>query len=454
MRFLFIVILFSSLQIHAQSLVSKSDLDFLKELTQAVIDSSRILPNQRISPDFGPNQTGGTLIRPGGRSSYPAFWIRDYAMSVGTGMMSWEEQKHMLMLTATTQNDVLRKTKFGSIIPRGAIADHIRIDDGQAIYFPGTYSVENQGETRWGYQPPLDDVFYFIQMAYEYVKQSKDLTILDQPIRGNSLFQRLLLALEAVPINPVNQLVSVHEKNRGVDFGFRDAIHITGDLCFSSLLRYQALLQIAELYQWKGNRVEFRQMQSRAGYVKQQIIRVFLNSTGMLKASTGKSAQSDVWSTAWAVYLGVLHGKDAMKASQRLNSAYLDKELAYRGAVRHVLKSDDFSEKTAWEGSLVKKDTYQNGAYWSTATAWVAYTMSLSPNSKAKHLIDEFIQDLKQGDFRKGKEFGAPWECFTDTSQQNPVYMTSVSVPYQVLIDLASKAQKPTSHRRIKNSLN
>ncbi|CAM4116000.1 hypothetical protein EWU23_03405 [Cytophagaceae bacterium 50C-KIRBA] len=439
MRLFLLLIFWPFIQINAQSLISQDDWQFLKELTQAVIDSSRIRPHQRISPDFGPNQTGGTLIRPGARTSYPAFWIRDYAMSVGTGMITIKEQKHMLCLTAATQNEQIKKTKYGSTIPKGAIADHIRIDDAKPIYFPGTYSFENQGEIQWGYQPPLDDMFFFIHMAYEYVKQSEDLAILDQKIHGISLFNRLILALESVPINPKNQLVSVTDSNRGVDFGFRDAIHMTGDLCFPSLLRYQALCQLAELYQWRGNEEECRRQKAKAAILKQNIVNVFLEPNGMLKASTGKSAQVDVWSTAWAVYTRVLAGEDALKASRRLSQAYQNNTLAYRGAVRHVLKSDDFSEFTAWEGSLVKKESYQNGAYWSTATGWVAYTLTLTHFSLGQQLIQELIKDLRKGDFRKGKGFGAPWECFTESYQQNPVYMTSVSVPYQVIQQWTNK---------------
>ncbi|CAM3884909.1 glucosidase family protein [Aquirufa aurantiipilula] len=454
MRLLFLLIFFPFLQIHAQALISQADLHYLKELTQAVIDSSRILPNQRISTDFGPNQTGGTLIRPGGRSSYPAFWTRDYAMSVGTGMITLEEQKHMLLLTASTQNDEIKKTVHGSIIPQGAIADHIRIDDAKPIYFPGTYSFENQGEIRWGHQPPLDDMLYFIHMTYEYVKQSKDLSILDQQIRGISLFNRLILALKAVPENPSNQLVHVEASNRGVDFGFRDAIHITGDLCFTSILKYQAISQLSEMYQWKGNQMEHQKLKTLANTIKRNIVQVFLEPNGMLKASTSMSAQADVWSTAWAVYTGVLSKDKAIQASQRICQSYQNKTLAYRGAVRHVIRTDDFNDKTAWEGSLVKKDTYQNGAYWSTATGWVAFTMALTQPTLAQQLIQEFIADLRTGDFRQGRGFGAPWECFTERDQQNPVYMTSVSIPYQVLLNSTISGKKPTIHRRIKNSLN
>ena len=121
------------------NLLSESDLEYLKELTKDVLDSSRIYPGQKISPDFEGNHTGGILIRPGGRSCYPSFWIRDYAMSLECGFVTKDEQKHMLQLTASTQCDQTWITKAGSMIPMGAVADHIRIDDGKPIFYPGTY---------------------------------------------------------------------------------------------------------------------------------------------------------------------------------------------------------------------------------------------------------------------------------------------------------------------------
>ena len=115
-------------------LLSKQDLQFLKGLTSSVMDSSRIYPGQKAVDYFGPNNTGGTLIRPGGRNAYPSFWIRDYAMSLESGLVKPQEQKHMLLLTASTQCDQTWITKGGSMIPYGAIADHIRIDDSLPIF--------------------------------------------------------------------------------------------------------------------------------------------------------------------------------------------------------------------------------------------------------------------------------------------------------------------------------
>ena len=40
---------------------------FLKDMIKAVIESARVLPGQSVAGSC-PNTTGGTLIRPGGRS--------------------------------------------------------------------------------------------------------------------------------------------------------------------------------------------------------------------------------------------------------------------------------------------------------------------------------------------------------------------------------------------------
>ena len=412
-----------------KSILGTNDLVFLEQMVKDVMEASRIYPGQKISKDFGPNQTEGVLIRPGGRTSYPAFWIRDYAMSIETGYVSEKEQKHMLELTASTQSDSLIRTKWGTSIPKGSIADHIRIDDGKPIYFPGTYSFENQGEKKWGMQPPFCDQFFFIQMAYFYVKSFSKTPTLSKEINGVKLINRLEQAYQMPPSHPRSHLVQVDETNRGVDFGFRDAIYITGKLCYASLLKYQAAKQIAYLYGKMGNKSMSLRYQQEANLLKLSIIRTFIDTRGMLRASTGMSGQADVWATSLAINLGVLTGKSRLKAAQYLRDAYLRGELSQKGNIRHVVQSDDFSATSAWEKSVVPINTYQNGAYWGTPVGWVCQAIAYVDLPSAQKLAKEFIQELREGDFRKGDTFGSPWECFNDKLTQNPVYLTSVAVP-------------------------
>ena len=433
--FLILILINTLIQGQKKDLLQTEDLAFLKQMVKDVMDSSRIYPNQIISDNFGPNQTGGILIRPGGRNSYPAFWIRDYAMSIQSGFVTQEEQKHMLLLTAKTQSDEFKFTKWGSFIPKGAVADHIRIDDGKPIYFPGTYSYENQGDKKWGMQPPFCDQFFFIQMAFDYVTSFSAFHTLNENINGIRLLDRLELAYQMPPTDSITGLIEVNNENRGVDFGFRDAIYITGKLCFASILKYQASLQLALLFQEMGDKKKALMYKNEATKIKKSIIKTFKNEDGMLLASTETSAQADVWATSLAIHFDVLRGNNRLKAAKHLLQGYISGELSQNGNIRHILKSDDFNENSSWEKSLVPKDTYQNGAYWGTPVGWVCKAIAYVDQIAAQKLASEYIQDLRKGDFRKGGDFGAPWECFNGNAKQNPVYLTSVAVPFIIFKD-------------------
>ncbi|MGV8096104.1 MAG: hypothetical protein AB2L24_29990 [Mangrovibacterium sp.] len=52
-------------------ILTESDFGFLEEMTKDVLESSRIYPGQTITSGPLPNNTGGILIRPGGRDCYP-----------------------------------------------------------------------------------------------------------------------------------------------------------------------------------------------------------------------------------------------------------------------------------------------------------------------------------------------------------------------------------------------
>ncbi len=414
-------------------IISKGDLDFLKQMTKAIIDSARIAPGQTISSSFGPNNAGMTLIRPGGREAYPSFWIRDYAMSVETGFISLEEQKQLLLLTARTQSDKTWKTKKGGLIPKGSIADHIRIDNLKPIFFPGTYDENEQGDGRFGYAPPICDQYFFIQMAYFYLKQSKNTKILLDYVNHIPLITRLQNAFEVPPSHKENEIVYTTNSTRAVDFGFRDAIIITGDLCMSSILKYNAAKQLAFCYRMLNDKTKADKYLRVADKLKKSIPVLFQMKNGMLMASTGKSNQPDVWATALAIHLNILEKHNAKKASVVLNDAYSKGNLTYNGNIRHVPTTEDFNTQTMWEISLAEKNTYQNGAYWGTPVGWVCSAIFKTNPRNAMKLASEYISDLREHDFRKGGDEGAPYECINDNGyKQNPLYMTSVASPFIV----------------------
>ncbi|MEO6962146.1 MAG: hypothetical protein ABIY90_09270 [Puia sp.] len=412
-------------------LLNKNDYAFLEGMTKAVLENARLYPG-----DKGNNHTGGVLIRPGG--AYPSFWIRDYAMSLESGLIVRKEQEHMLLLTASTQCDQTWITHGGSLVPYGAIADHIRTDDGLPIFFPGTYNYQEQGTPAYGKAPPYDDQFYFIHMGYYFVKNYAATPLLFRKIKGRKLIDRMEIAFQVPPSHEINDIVYTTDDFRGVDFGFRDVEVITGDLCFTSILKYRASQEMADLFELLGDKKKSVKYRSISEHIKKAIPGLFADEHGLLRASTGKSHQPDVWGTALAVYFSILNGKTEQEACLALTRAYENKTLSWKGNIRHVLTSDDFNDSTAWAYSLASKNTYQNGAYWGTPTGWVCYAMAKVNRSAAHQLASEYIRDLMETDFRKGGDFRGPYECVhLPDYKQNPVYLTTVSCPYAVFRSMA-----------------
>lgn len=420
--------------LNAQQIISTADFNFLKGITQAVLDSSRIYPGQQLVAPYGANNTGGVLIRPGGRETYPSFWIRDHAMTLETGLVGQDEQKHMLMLTAATQCDQTWITDAGSMVPFGAIADHVRVDDLLPIYFPGTYDYVAQGGTDFGMFPPYCDQYYFIHMAHYYISDANDVDILQEEINGTSLIDRLEIAFKVPPSRQDNHIVYTNDAFRGVDFGFRDAIYITGDLSYSSILKYRAALQLSALFEQIGNNSKAKAYRDIASKIKAVLPVAFADKNGMLKASTAIGSHPDVWATALAVYLGILDGDHALKAARHLAKAYVAGTLAYKGNIRHIIDGEGYNGTPYWEKGIVHPNQFQNGAYWGTPTGWVAYTIAQVDNKLAAQLVKEYISELRESDFRQGSEFDGPYECFYPPNYtRGPVYLTTVSAPFIVL---------------------
>ena len=414
----------------AAAFLPEDDMQFLADLTADVVEASRVRPGAKVG-EIGPNITGGTVIRPGGRDCYPAFWIRDYAMSLESGLVPADEQRHMLFLTAKHQQDSEWRLPSGSIVPPGSIADHISFGD-KPIFYPGTLEdYEGQGGERWGIYPALDDHFFFIHMAAQYVKDSGSADILIESVNDKPLLQRLDEAYAMPPSRADSGLVYADPENRGVTFGFVDTITHTGDLFFCSVLKYRAARELSNLFKRADDSAKAADYTAKAETLKAAINDTFAHPGGLMKASTGASSQPDVWGTAFAIYVDALTPERAQMACTALRDAYRAGTLAWRGNIRHVLTTNDFSDATAWEKALGPKNRYQNGAYWNTPTGWVAYAIARADLDGARDLAREFIAELREGDYRQGPDYGSPWECIHPEAnhRQNPVYMTSVTCP-------------------------
>lgn len=415
--------------------IDEARLAFLRDLTGDVVNEARILPGQ-ILPGVGENTTGITLIRPGGRRCYPAFWVRDFVMSLDSGFITVEELKSILILTAGCQsgNDSIGMAT-GAVVPPFSIPDHVLLN-GQPVFFPGTYSAGlDQGGEPFGVRPPFDDQFYFIEMAHFYVGVSGDKDILLTEVNDLRLMDRLHRAFEVPPHDSETEVVLAIPEERGVNFGFFDTVYQTGYLLFSSLLKYRAALCMSRLCDILGDFQGMMRYGRIAERLREAVPAIFGTPSGWLNAATGVCKQHDVWGTAFAIYIEILEGEFRDKALRAIRDAYYDGSMTYRGNVRQILTTENHSETSAWERALPPINTYQNGAYWGTATGWVLYALSQIDEAAFVRMANEYIDELMEGDYRKGEEYGSPWECFhpDGNHHQNPVYMASVTLPFAAL---------------------
>ncbi|HBB90979.1 MAG TPA: hypothetical protein DC042_04500, partial [Bacteroidales bacterium] len=244
--------------------------------------------------------------------------------------------------------------------------------------------------------------------------------------------ERLELAFTMVPENEVTGMAAIDPSFQTCDFGFRDVVSMTGDVCFGSLLKYQSALELSELYLMTEKMDAAARYQQIAGRIRSGLPTLFSEESGMLRASTGMSAQPDVWATAYAVYIGALDEPAQTWAALALAKAYMEGTISMEGQIRHVPTNGNFSEATMWEKAGAGMNRYQNGAYWGTPTGWVCFAINLVDTAAAGNLAKEYIEHLRRTDFRSGNpENGGPYECVfpPDGYAQNPVYMTSVTCP-------------------------
>jgi hypothetical protein len=423
-------------------------MEFLKGIAAATVEAAH-LPPGAIKMLGGVNTTGIPLITPGG--NYPAFWVRDYAMSLDCGLIGPDEMLPQLKLIARGQNGP-RERKFlsGATIPPFAIADYIRMS-GRPVHVPiGQY----QPAYPWGPLPPADNHFFFIHTAWAYWRDTGDAAFLAEPLDGLTILDRLIKAFHATVTDPQTGAVVSELSARMVGFGFQDAICLLGAMCFATLLRWRAAKELARLCQAAKKPEEEREFRKRAETIADHILPLFADPGeigGWLRAATKRCRQPDVWATLFALHLGVLPAEAEKRARETVAEAVAaGRVIEYQGAVRHVPTTHDFSDKSAWEKTLAnarKKGVYQNGAYWHTPTGWLIEALHPVDPALAQGVFGRYIANLREHDFRqRGKEKrrgsptsspkpGAPWECFgIDLAHaQNPVYMTSVTLPLAVL---------------------
>jgi len=423
----------------------EGELAYLKKVAHEVVDSAMVLPGAGIS-NGGKNTTGHTVRVPGGTQDYyPAFWIRDAAMMLGADLVPADELEGWIRVVAATQPgpDGI-DFPHGLRIPPYSVPDHITLK-GEACWFPGAYA--DQGVGNYGFLPPADDAFYFVQMAWDYVRLTGKTDFLKSNVRTGWGEQPLAdvcgRAFESVEADPKTGLVlcsDIPRKGR-VDWGFCDSISKSGVCLMPSLLRWQASNRLSQLFSKLGNPSRTRQYRAEASLTAANLVKSFYRELpdrqGMLVSATELGRKDDLWASAFAIWLGVLPRRIESAVARHLLAVIRAGGTVIDGQVRHLPPSGEFGGY--WEKASSGHDTYQNGGFWATPTGWLIVALGKVDRQAATKLLSEYVSYI-----RANRSKGAPFEWINPNTKTaaNGNYASSAGLVYSALSEAGFYRQR------------
>jgi len=403
----------------------KGKINFFEEYVKIVIEKCKVIRD--IDGELF------VLRVPSGDMKYPAFWVRDAFYIYESGLVEEGEIKNCLKLIASRQNrEKERKLENGLIVPPFSIPDHINFD-GKPVFFPGTYSSgENQGDGSFGFYPPHDNQYFFIDISYLYFKKTDDINLFKEEIDGITLIKRLEFAFEGYNIDKKTELPFSDLERHTVDWGFCDTVKKSGLLLFPSLLRYKSALSLKEIEEKIGDIKKSEGYQGKAERIKKNIIENFYDEkSGWFFSSTGCGKQFDVLGTLFAIYSGILDKEKEERTLKVIFDGYKNNTcIDENGYVRHIPTYNDFDENTMWEKSLCEKGTYQNGGYWAFFTGFYIYALSKIDKNESRNLLENFINHIL-----KERNKGAPyeWENLKTGKFSGCFYGASASLLWKII---------------------
>ena len=412
---------------------AKADLAYLHQVAHEVVDAARVAPGASIS-NGGKNTTGFALRVPGGTQSfYPAFWIRDAAMMLGGDLVPADEIDGWVKVVAATQPGPAGLTfAHGLIIPGYSAPDHITLQ-GEACWFPGAYT--NQGDGAYGFLPPADDAFFFLQIVHAQWVLSRNAEWFDGPVSTgwgqHPLSEVCDRAFESVATDQATGLVicDATPGHSRVDWGFCDSIRKTGLCLMPSLLRWQAARRLAELHAARKRPGEAKRYRQIADRIAKNLTRIFFSpmsaSEGRLMSATGIGNQDDIWASAFAVWLGVLPRRTEMQVARHLQNLCRDGSSVQAGQVRQLPKSGPLEGN--WQQATSGRDNYQNGGYWATPTGWLVVALGKVDRLASDRLLHDYAQFV-----RENRSAGAPFEWVNANinARSNANYGSSAGLVY------------------------
>lgn len=288
---------------------------------------------------------------------------------------------------------------------------HIR-EDGLA---PECISMDGRANYRChGTGDVVDSGLFLVKLFSAYGKAVGD----NQFIYHN--IQKFWRMLEVLPHENRTGLVWIDPLNAHTGYGFTDSIAKTGRELFCSLLLLEALDIVEHWAQECGEDLVRRNSKQWSAALRDNLILLWDESTGMFRAASDSCRQIDVWGSIYACHIGAATPSQRAAITQWLSVNRANYE--YLGHLRHLPEPEFWQRLIPPFDQKLKQGECQNGTYWSTPSGWYAELLeSVTPGTGLSFLI-ELVRHFQ--------EIGI-WECINRNGYRNiQDNLSSALLPY------------------------
>jgi hypothetical protein len=357
--------------------------DWLEQETKRQIEGCRIK-----------SDSGIWLHTPDGIGHYKALWTRDYYYFVkyaGAFIDDGNLKASIQYLLDGQRAD-------------GCIPDRVNVH-GKPIYSPG-------GENKPLADHALDNAPFLALLACEYVHRTGDYSYF------RTIEPKLQKGLDHVR-RAENGLVYNPPDNPQCVYGFTDIVAKTGHLLFTSLLYYQACVEMDEVQQAMGGGDDAFDYRSRADLIRQKISLLWDDEAGMYLAADKDCRQIDVWGSAYAAEVGLATDEQQDRIAAYL-FAHWD-EIVLRGQVRHLPGKQGWQRLFGDRAIQYPVGSYINGAHWATPLPWVVPVVARQDPERANQMVKDVIVDFQTNGVA---------ECINGDTRKVPNFVASITNLY------------------------
>ena len=316
-------------------MLNPAKIQWLEETAKAILDSARITGDD-----------GTVLYCPDGSDNYRGVWTRDFCY-IAENTPDLIPPEHMTGIF----KHIIRRQRDDGGVP-GSISP-----DGKPGYC--TVAVGDREKVTDG-----DNSQFLVKIADACAKRTGSLELFEK------YFDKLIAAMNFVP-RSAEGLVWIDTEAPHTSYGFTDTILKTGHEFFCSILYWEAARILEKACKQLGRSDEAGDFAKRAELIENNIKMLFDEKNGAFLAASVDNRKIDIWGNAYFIYIDFPANDLRAKVLDFLKENYENYILF--GQVRHLLRGQywDRTIQSIWPDHDLPKETYQNGAYWGTASGWV-----------------------------------------------------------------------------------